>query len=135
MSQKLVPDLQRRAHYWWANIIASRLPVSEFPLLAECQSSPGAFSSPQANGSHAGRRCASACLVRAPCRMANGPLLMLRSIGAIKLVHKHGYVMTGFRKHAEGFSILTSKPGEANGTAELLNEWDEVLGDEESEIH
>jgi hypothetical protein len=75
--------------------------------------------------------------VSGTCAMSHGkwPFTDAQVDRAIKLVHKHGYVMTGFRKHADGFTILTSKPNEANGTAEPLNEWDEVLGDEETEIH
>lgn len=34
---------------------------------------------------------------------------------AIRLVHQAGYLMTGFEKHADGFTIATRKPSEADG--------------------
>lgn len=54
---------------------------------------------------------------------------------ALEWVHEHGYVMVGFRKHADGFTTMTSKPGEAGtGTAKPLNEWDEIFnGEDQSE--
>jgi hypothetical protein len=52
----------------------------------------------------------------------------------MKVVHKHGYVVTGLRRHADGFTIMTSKPGQ--GTAEPLNDFDEVFsGEDQSEAH
>jgi hypothetical protein len=61
---------------------------------------------------------------------------------AIELVHGAGYVMTGFRKHADGFTIITSKPemtgkpgeGRAEWSAKPLNEWDQIFnGEDQSE--
>jgi hypothetical protein len=46
---------------------------------------------------------------------------------AIKVVHKHGYVVTGLRRDADGFTIMTRKPGEASDIAKPVNEWDEIF--------
>lgn len=58
---------------------------------------------------NAGRRCVSARGV-CPCRVANVRLPRLRSIAPSSWCMGAGYVMTGFRKHADGFTIMTRKP-------------------------
>lgn len=64
------------------------------------------------------------------CAMSHGkrPFTDAQLDCAIKVVHKHGYVVTGLRRHADGFTIMTSKPGDANGTVEKfpLNDFDVI---------
>jgi hypothetical protein len=45
---------------------------------------------------------------------------------AIELVHKHGYVIIGLKRHADGFTIMTSKPGEAGGHGKVAANGDDL---------